>query len=159
MAFRSLAFLFFGSLALVSASRAQDDPNWTRPFPPFRIIGNIYWVGSYDLSSYLITTPKGHILVDCGFAATVPLIQKSEAKLGFKFTDVKILLTSHAHDDHVGGTALVHRLSGAKVMVMKGDETVVSTGGGGESCLAGVAAFGINSELLLLVLAAAVEYV
>jgi metallo-beta-lactamase class B len=102
------------------------------PFPAHRIAGNLYYVGSKGISSYLITTPKGHILIDCGFAATVPLIQKSVAQLGFKFTDVRILLTSHAHDDHVGGTALVHRLTHAKVMVMTGDDDIVRTGGKGD---------------------------
>ena len=67
---RSIALLILGSLAFASSTRAQDDPNWTRSFPPFRIIGNIYWVGSYDLSTYLITTPQGHILINTGVGDT-----------------------------------------------------------------------------------------
>jgi len=72
---RSIALLILGSLAFVSSTRAQDDPNWTRSFPPFRIIGNIYWVGSYDLSSYLITTPQGHILINTGVGDTARQIK------------------------------------------------------------------------------------
>lgn len=101
-------------------------------FPPHRIAGNLYYVGSRDISSYLVTTPKGHILINSGFATTVPLIQASMKKLGLKFSDVKILLCSHAHDDHVAGTAAVRKLTGARVMVMEGDEGIVRTGGEGD---------------------------
>lgn len=102
------------------------------PFPPHRIAGNLYYVGSKDLASYLITSDKGHILVNSGFAETVPLIRDAVEKLGFKFTDVRILLGSHAHSDHVAGNALVRRLTGASVRVMEGDEEIVRSGGKGD---------------------------
>lgn len=101
------------------------------PFPPHPIADNLYYVGSKGLASYLVTTPKGHILINPDFETTVPLLRSNVEKLGFKFTDIKILLNSHAHDDHVGGMALARELSGADVYVMKGDEKVVETGGAG----------------------------
>ncbi len=107
------------------------NPEWDEPFPPHRIADNLYYVGSRGLSSYLITTPKGHILINSSFERTVPIIRANIETLGFKFTDIKILLTSHAHDDHVAGHALVQKLTGAKVYVMRGDEDVVASGGKG----------------------------
>jgi metallo-beta-lactamase class B len=104
-------------------------PDWTKPFPPHRIIGNLYYVGSKDLASYLITTPQGDILINSSFEENVPLIQASIKKLGFRFGDVKILLISHAHGDHCAGSALVKKLTGAKYMVMEGDVPVVESGG------------------------------
>src|SRR6266481_503314 len=68
------------------------NPDWTRPFPPFKILGNIYWVGTWDLSTYLITTPQGNILINSGLAETVPLIKAGVEKLGFKMSDTKILM-------------------------------------------------------------------
>lgn len=91
------------------------------PFPPHRIIGNIYFVGPHALGSFLITTPDGDILINSDFEATVPVIRASVEKLGFKFTDIKILLGSHAHADHMQGDAMVKELSGAKVMAMEQD--------------------------------------
>jgi len=75
----------------------QETPDWTRAFPPFKLIGNVYWVGTYDLSTYLITTPQGNILVNSGLKSTVPQIADGIAKLGFKLADTKILLTTQAH--------------------------------------------------------------
>ena len=108
-------------------SSAQDD--WTEPFPAFRIAGNLYYVGSKGLASYLITTPEGHILINSNVEAGVPLIRTSVESLGFKFTDIKILLISHAHYDHNGGSALVKELTGAKYMVMDADVEAVESGG------------------------------
>src|SRR5215470_15957289 len=93
------------SAALLSAQRDWDDP-----FPPHRIADHLYYVGSRGLSSYLITTSQGHILINSSFERTVPLIRASVEKLGYKFGDVKILLGSHAHGDHVEGNALVKEL-------------------------------------------------
>src|SRR5262249_48103991 len=101
-------------------------------FPPHRIAGELYYVGSKQLASYLITTPKGHILINSGFAETVPLIKASVEKLGYRFADIKFLLDSHAHDDHVAGKARVRKQSGAQVYVMEGDEEIVRTGGHGD---------------------------
>ncbi len=92
----------------------KSPPSWTTPFPPFRIAGNLYYVGSQDLASYLIVTPRGDILINSNLASSPALIRKSVESLGFKFTDIKILLISHAHYDHCAGSAEVKRLTGAK---------------------------------------------
>ena len=102
------------------------------PFPPHRVIGNVYYVGSRELASYLITTDEGHILINSSFEETVPLIRASVESLGFKMTDIKILLASHAHSDHVAGHALMKELTGAKVFVMRGDDGVIRSGGEGQ---------------------------
>ncbi|MBV8817354.1 MAG: subclass B3 metallo-beta-lactamase [Acidobacteriaceae bacterium] len=109
---------------------AQKD--WDEPFPPHRIAGNLYYVGSTGLSSYLVTTPQGHILINASFDRTVPLIRTSVEKLGYKFGDIKILLSSHAHGDHVAGSALVKELTGAKVEMMRPDDQVMEHGGAGQ---------------------------
>jgi metallo-beta-lactamase class B len=90
-------------------------------FTPHRIIGNVYYVGTKTLSSFLITTPQGHILVDSTYERNVATIEKSVEKLGFKFADVKILLGTHAHGDHQEGDALVKQMTGAQVMAMAED--------------------------------------
>src|ERR1043165_3263479 len=102
---------------------------WNEPFRPFRIIGNVYYVGPAGVSSFLITTPEGHILIDTGFESTVPRIKESVAKLGFRLEDIKILLSSHAHLDHVGGHALMKKLTGAKIMMSEADAAMLATGG------------------------------
>jgi len=108
---------------------AQANPDWTEPFPPFRIAGNLYYVGSRGLANYLVTTPQGHILINSDLETNVPMIRDSIEKLGFKFTDVKVLLISHAHWDHDAGSAKIKALTGAKYMVMDGDVAVVESGG------------------------------
>jgi metallo-beta-lactamase class B len=99
------------------------------PFPVHHVVGNIYFVGSKSLGIYLITTPQGHILLNAGLEGSVPGIQESVARLGFKFSDVKILLISHAHFDHDGGAARITEMTGAKYMVMDADVPVVESGG------------------------------
>jgi metallo-beta-lactamase class B len=106
-----------------------DSPEWSEPFPPHRMIGNIYYVGSRGLASYLITTPAGHILINSNLKTSIPLIRESVEKLGFHFNDIKILLISHAHFDHDGGSAEILKLTGAKYMVMDADVGVVESGG------------------------------
>ncbi len=120
-------------LALVFAGGAfaQATPDWTNPFPPYRIIGNVYYVGSQGLASYLITTKEGHILINSSLESSVPLIRGSIEKLGFKFGDVKILLISHAHWDHCAGSASIKELTGAKYMVMDADVPEIEAGGKG----------------------------
>src|SRR5882762_6730980 len=108
---------------------AQSSPDWTEPFPPFRIAGNLYYVGSKGLANYLITTPQGHILINSDLESSVPLIRASVERLGFKFNDIRILLISHAHWDHDGGSAEIKKLTGASYMVMDGDVSVVESGG------------------------------
>lgn len=88
---------------------------------PFKIIGNVYYVGMSDVTSYLITTPEGHILLDSTYASTVPVIRESIEKLGFKMRDIKILLNSHGHNDHQGGHALMKELTGAQILMSDAD--------------------------------------
>src|SRR5580693_1309649 len=94
---------------------------FNKQFPPHKVIGNIYYVGSESLGSFLFVTPQGNILLNSCFEATVPVIRSSVEKLGFKFTDTKILLGSHAHADHMEGDALVKELTGAQVVAMEQD--------------------------------------
>src|SRR5579872_1250245 len=94
---------------------------FNKQFPPHKVIGNIYYVGSESLASFLFVTPEGNILLNSCFEATVPVIRGSVEKLGFKFSDTKILLGSHAHGDHMEGDALVKELTGARVMAMEQD--------------------------------------
>ncbi|MBT4863903.1 MAG: subclass B3 metallo-beta-lactamase [Planctomycetaceae bacterium] len=117
------------SMAMAAAVMGQSSD---AAFPPHRVIGSVYYVGSKDISSFLITTPKGHFLLNSGFEETVPLIRASVESLGFKMRDVKYLLASHAHSDHVAGHALAKELTGAKVYVMRGDDGVISSGGKGQ---------------------------
>src|SRR5436190_15807254 len=95
--------------------------NWSDPYEPFRIAGNLYYVGTYDLACYLITTPKGHILINTGLAESVNMIKSNVESLGFKFSDIKILLATHAHFDHVAGMADIKEMTGAKMMINKRD--------------------------------------
>ena len=118
--------------ALALAWAATGQLAWFEPFPAHRVVGDVYYVGSKDLASFLITTPEGHILINSGFERTVPLIRKSVESLGYKMTDIKVLLASHAHSDHVAGHALMRELTGAKVYVMKGDDAVIASGGAGQ---------------------------
>jgi metallo-beta-lactamase class B len=125
MPFRSLIVMLFLAVELF----AQNQSDWMEPFPPHRVIDNVYYVGSRGLASYLITTPQGNILINSSFEASVPLIRAAIEKLGFRFQDVKILLISHAHADHCAGSATIKELTGAKYMVMDADVPVVETGG------------------------------
>ena len=99
------------------------------PFPAHHVIGNIYFVGSKGLGIYLVATPQGHILINAGLQDSVPMIQQSVEKVGFRFADIKILLISHAHFDHDAGAARIKKLTGAKYMVMDSDVPVVESGG------------------------------
>ncbi|HEV3038117.1 MAG TPA: subclass B3 metallo-beta-lactamase [Candidatus Angelobacter sp.] len=117
------------ALVLNSNSFAQAPDDWTEPFPPFHIAGNLYYVGSKGLASYLVTTPQGNILINSNLESSVPMIQASIEKLGFKFKDTKILLISHAHWDHDAGSAKTKEMTGAAYMVMDADVPVVESGG------------------------------
>jgi metallo-beta-lactamase class B len=92
-----------------------------KQFPPHKIVGNLYYVGTESLGSFLIVTPEGNILINSDYEVTVPVIRDSIEKLGFKFSDTKILLGSHAHADHMEGDAMVKELTGAKLMAMSED--------------------------------------
>jgi metallo-beta-lactamase class B len=112
-----------------SAAPVQVNPDWITPIAPFRIAGNLYYVGGKDLASYLIVTPKGDILINSSLETSVPMIRTSVEQLGFKFSDIKVLLISHSHFDHDAGSAGLIRETGAKYMVMDGDVSVVESGG------------------------------
>jgi metallo-beta-lactamase class B len=126
---RLTSLLMFGCFALASPVLAQGNPDWTRPFPPFRIVGNIYWVGSYDLATYLITTPQGNILINTGVGETAKQIKASVEQLGFKIADTKILTATHGHFDHVAGMAELKRMTGAKLLVSEQDKELLESGG------------------------------
>ena len=117
------------SLCLCASAGAQQNTEWRQPFPAFKLIGNVYWVGTYDLSTYLITTDAGHILINTGFEDTVPLIAEGVEQLGFKMADVKILAATHAHGDHVAGLAELKRLTGAQMMMSEADSVLLEDGG------------------------------
>jgi metallo-beta-lactamase class B len=105
----------------ILARNMGSEEDQTTAFPPHRVIGNVYYVGTRTLSSYLITTPAGHILINSTYERNVPTIAKSIEQLGFKFSDVRILLGTHAHGDHQEGDALVKQMTGAQVMAMRED--------------------------------------
>jgi metallo-beta-lactamase class B len=124
-----LAFWFVAVIGVASGARAQNNASWTEPHAPFRIADNLYYVGSKGLANYLITTPQGHILINSDLEANVPMIRASVEQLGFKFTDIKILLISHAHWDHNAGSAAIKAQTGAQYMVMDADVPNVESGG------------------------------
>jgi metallo-beta-lactamase class B len=118
--------LVIAAVAQVLAQNAQTSRTGNRgagdnPFPPHKIIGNLYYVGSDEHCAFLIATPAGNILINSGYESAVPLIRAAVEKLGFRFTDIKIVLGSHAHADHMQGDALVKELTAARVMAMEQD--------------------------------------
>lgn len=133
---RKIAVLCLLNVLLIALFvKAQSDPewrSWNQPVKPFRIIGNIYYVGMSGVTSFLITSPQGHILLDGGFAESAPLILKSISELGFKPRDVKFLVFSHGHSDHAGGLAELQRATGATVVSSEGDAPMLRSGGKGD---------------------------
>jgi metallo-beta-lactamase class B len=121
------ALVVFG--VATTAAQVTEPPSWRQPVEPFRIIGNLYYVGSADLTSYLFVTPKGNILLDTGVPENVPLVRRNIEKLGFRLEDTKILLNSHAHFDHAGGLAEVKKLTGAQFVASAGDAAELARGG------------------------------
>jgi metallo-beta-lactamase class B len=117
------------ALALTPLAHAAPNPDWTTPLAPFQIADNLYYVGSRDLASYLIVTPAGDILINANLESSPPLIKASVEKLGFRWTDIKILLNGQAHYDHMAGAAQILRETHARNLVMQGDEQAVETGG------------------------------
>lgn len=107
----------------------KGHPEWSTPYQPFRIAGNLYYVGTYDLACYLITTSEGNILINTGLASSEKMINKSIKALGFKPADTRILLTTQAHNDHMSAMAAIQRHTGAKMMVDRGDSSIVADGG------------------------------
>jgi metallo-beta-lactamase class B len=108
-------------LAGAVTALAQGNPDWHSEFPAFKIAGNLYYVGTADLAVYLINTPKGNILINSDFEQDLPLIKKGIEQVGFKYSDTKIILISHAHGDHDAATGLIKKETGAKLMVMDAD--------------------------------------
>lgn len=104
-------------LALFSVAAFSQPKGWNDPFPPFRNMDNLYYVGTKELASFLFITPEGDILINSNYESSVPLIKASVEKLGFKFSDIKILIAGHAHPDHVEGDAMVKELTRAQVVV------------------------------------------
>jgi metallo-beta-lactamase class B len=113
--------------ALAAAAQNQRPDN--QPFPPYHIMGNVYYVGASDIAAFLITTPAGHILINSGYEDTPPIIRDGIVKLGFKPQDVRILLNSQAHFDHVAGQAEMQRLTGARIYSSEREVTVLESGG------------------------------
>jgi metallo-beta-lactamase class B len=129
-------------ILIVGLQLAAEIPaSWTTPVPPFRIAGNLYYVGSQDLAAYLLVTPQGNILINSNLASSPPQIKKSIESLGFKYSDTKILLISHGHYDHCAGSAEIQRETGAKYEVMAQDVPVVESGGGDDFRYAGDKSF------------------
>ena len=113
------------------------DSTWVKDQEPFRIAGNLYYVGSYELGSYLITTPEGHILINTGIPGSDTMIRRHVEALGFKFSDIKILLTNQAHFDHVGGIAAIKKATGARLMIEEKDAPLLADGGNSDFDMGG----------------------
>ncbi len=131
---QNIAVIIILAQCTISATAQQvkepkRDTNWEKPYPPFRIAGNLFYVGTYELGCYLITTPKGNILINTGVASSATQIKKNIETLGFKYHNIKILLTSQVHFDHVGAMAAIKKETGAKLMVDAADADVMATGG------------------------------
>jgi metallo-beta-lactamase class B len=127
----TLAGIFL-AIESLSAQTDETSRSWNKPVAPFRIAGNLYYVGAIEIASYLITTPEGHFLLDGGFVETAPQIERNITELGFKLTDVKFLLNSHAHCDHAGGLAELKKVTGAKFLASEGDAPLLRSGGHGD---------------------------
>jgi metallo-beta-lactamase class B len=110
---------------------------WAKPYQPFCIAGNLYYVGTYELACYLITTSQGHILINTGLKSSAQQIKNNIAALGFKFKDIKVLLTTQAHYDHLGAMYSIKKQTGAMFMINKPDEDAVKTGGDSDYALGG----------------------
>jgi metallo-beta-lactamase class B len=128
----SLWAILLVSPFLLLAQKTETERSWNQPVEPFKIIGNIYYVGANEITSFLITTPQGHILIDGGFVETAPQILVNIKKLGFRHEDVKFLLNSQSHHDHAGGFAELKRVTGAKLAIMEQDKAQIESGGRGD---------------------------
>jgi metallo-beta-lactamase class B len=138
------ALMAMASIAL-SADRAlcqqfyipNFDTTWVKDLEPFRIAGNLYYVGSYELCSYLITTPKGHILINTGVPGSDSMIRRHTEALGFKYSDIRILLTNQAHFDHVGAMAAIKQATHARLMIEEKDVPEMADGGSSDFDMGG----------------------
>ena len=137
-------------LALFTAQTSAQNESWTRPFPGHRVIGNLYAVGTYGLSVFLITTDEGHILINTGLEDSTPLIRENIEAVGFELEDVKILLTMQAHWDHTAALAEIKQITGAKMLATKDDARVLEDGGFSDAHFGGRETFkpvGVNQIL------------
>ena len=133
---RFLSLVFAAGSIVLSAQTSPLTPEQRAPFhgpysereEPFRLVGNIYYVGAKNISSHLITTPEGHILIDTGTVEMTPVITGNVEKLGFSVRDIRVMLSSHAHFDHVGGHAAMQQRTGARVMAMRQDAEALEAG-------------------------------
>jgi len=132
-----LLLLFVTSVSFGQTPPSQNPSEWSQPYEPFRIAGNLYYVGTYDLACYLITTSQGNILINTGLAESAPMIRANIEALGFKFSDIKILLNTQAHYDHVAAMAAIKKQTGAKMMIHEGDAQVLADGGKSDFVLVG----------------------
>lgn len=147
MPFRSWQAILLGLAAVAAVAvsiaigplygkwREAGNRGGQQPAEPFRIAGNLYYVGASDTASFLLTGPQGHVLIDGGYPGTPPLIMASIARLGFDIHDVKVLLNSHAHLDHAGGLAALQQASGAQLWISEPDADIVASGGAGAQLL------------------------
>jgi metallo-beta-lactamase class B len=117
---------------LAVSALALDTDDWSRPTEPFRVVGTVHYVGTAELGAYLITSSEGHILIDGGLPSSAVPIEASIRKLGLDPKEIRILLTTQAHFDHVGSLAALQKASGGQVMVMEGDAELVAAGGKGD---------------------------
>ncbi|HEY6975817.1 MAG TPA: metallo-beta-lactamase, partial [Chitinophagaceae bacterium] len=131
------SIMFFSAAAQKVNEPKATNPDWSKPYPPFRIAGNLYYVGTYDLACYLITTTQGNILINTGLAASAGQIKNNIETLGFKFRDTKILLTTQVHHDHVGAMAAIKKITGAQMMVDEKDAPVLVDGGNSDYAFGG----------------------
>jgi metallo-beta-lactamase class B len=150
-----LVTLFSFAVVMAYAQKLRPLPNvnpeWSKTTEPFRIAGDLYYVGTYDLACYLITTPKGNILINTGLAESVPVIKANIEALGFKFNDIKILLNTQAHYDHVAGMAEIKKRTGAKMMINEQDAQVLADGGESDFVFGGKGStfIGVKADRLL----------
>ena len=136
-----VSLLLLTQSTAVPPQYAPANADWNRPLPPFRIVGNLYYVGASDVSAYLFTTPEGLILLDTGFRETVPLVETSLAKLGFRLQDVRLLLTSHGHFDHAGGVAGIKARTKARFLTSPAEAPLLAAGGKGDFAFGDKASF------------------
>lgn len=141
--FSLATLLFCGVLSFAQQVNEPTggNPEWSKAYDPFRIAGNLYYVGTYDLGCYLITTPKGHILINTGLAGSFDVIKSNVSSLGFKFNDIRILLTMQAHFDHTGALAEIKKATGASMMVDEKDVAVMEEGGMSDYAFGGTVMF------------------
>lgn len=137
-----LCCVIFLAISLFSTAQKVNEPKvtnaeWSQSYQPFRIAGNLYYVGTYELACFLITTTEGNILINTGLASSASQIKNNIEASGFKFSDTKILLTTQAHYDHVGAMAAVKKMTGAQLMVDEKDAAVLKDGGNSDYAFGG----------------------